>query len=354
MHTRSELHLPTSKSGRGKPGDAATVPTRAPDVFYRESKSGVIRPAVLRPERAPRLHYAIQGLDPNSQDLPFQAADAFKTGGLSAPEGSEYLGFLTPLARGVPALQRGRSALPSQSAGRKHFTAERHLARITVAEGTAATHARAVNEQSTPVATAQPAERVADRSATRQTTQTADTQQAPRSAGTSSAAKANAPLLQSGEGFGIATRRPAPTGPTSTSLMRSPNRPRPGPGSQKTPRRFLKPIGKAAVPENLAAPAKTGVAEKAAAREMAGVAERAELQPGLVGRSRRPVPAGPSRRSSHSWRLWTTTTSGSSPPPTPSTRSTSPGPPASNRRAGTDPTALFGCSLHHAAGLEQY
>ena len=94
-----DLTLPTSKSGNGPPGSTTAITVNGPDVFFDDPVTGAIRPQNLRATVAPRLFQALVDLDVSTQDLLFQAASAFLSGGPPMPEGSEYLVLLPIFAR---------------------------------------------------------------------------------------------------------------------------------------------------------------------------------------------------------------------------------------------------------------
>ena len=127
-----ELTLPTSTGLGKKPGEVGFLTVVGLEVFYNDPNTGLLRPQVIRSAVAPRLFQAIKDLDPDTQDLLFQAGSAFITGGPPLPEGMEWFVLLPAFARtGLGAKQ----ALAKRAEGKMLTQAEASEVRALVTSG---------------------------------------------------------------------------------------------------------------------------------------------------------------------------------------------------------------------------
>ena len=111
LRKSGDLTLP--QSGSGTP----TIAVRGQDQFFHDPATGLLRPRTLHPGVTPNLHHAVKELDPDTQNLLFQAGTAFMAGP-PMPEGSEFVLLLPIFARGGMGL---RQAL-ARAAERRAFT----------------------------------------------------------------------------------------------------------------------------------------------------------------------------------------------------------------------------------------
>lgn len=127
-----ELTLPTSTGVGKKPGDIGFLTVIGLEVFYHDPQTGLLRPQVLRPAVAPRLYQAVKDLDPDTQDLLFQAGSAFISGGPPLPEGTEWFLLLPALARAGTGV---RQSLVKRAEGKVLTQAEASEVRTLVTSG---------------------------------------------------------------------------------------------------------------------------------------------------------------------------------------------------------------------------
>ena len=131
LEKNGQLTPPTSNAAGGQPGTPGFVTVVEKDVFYNDPQTGLLRPQDLRPAVAPRLFQAIREVDPDTQDLLFQASMAF-VAGPPMPQGSEWFILLPIFARSGMA---ARQALAKRAAGKALTQAEAAELREVVTSG---------------------------------------------------------------------------------------------------------------------------------------------------------------------------------------------------------------------------
>ncbi|XVV00213.1 hypothetical protein ACQPW3_22465 [Actinosynnema sp. CA-248983] len=111
LQKSGDLTLPRSASR------TPTIAVRGEEQFFHDPATGLLRPRTLHSGVTPRLHRAVKELDPDTQNLLFQAGTAFMAGP-PMPEGAEFVLLLPIFARGGMGL---RQAL-ARAAERRAFT----------------------------------------------------------------------------------------------------------------------------------------------------------------------------------------------------------------------------------------